>query len=330
MASEQTSLTPGPPSLTLVVLTRNEELNLSACLESLRGCAREIMVVDSGSTDATIDIAMRCGATIFRHDFDTHAKQWDWALSNLPIQTDWILALDADQRLTPELRDEIAGLITGSGEATAAITGAYTSRRQIFRGTWIRHGGYYPKYLLKLFRTGSARVDVGDMVDHHFRVQGNVVKLKHDLIEDNQNEADISVWTAKHNRYAKLQALQEYGDEIGRGGQFLAARLFGTPDERTLWLKRLWSKLPLYLRPLLYFIYRYFMRLGFLDGKQGLVFHFLQGFWYRLLVDVNLDELRRAGSSTDAPNPVQILARAANGGESNTKEPVAAAKEIRG
>lgn len=278
--------------VTVIVLTLNEERNLPACLESVAGWADEIFVVDSGSTDRTSEIAKRYGAAPVTHTFESHARQWQWALTNLPLATPWILALDADQSLTPELRDEItAALAQWAGDA--APVGAYLNRRQIFRGRWIRHGGYYPKYLLKLFRRDAVRLDEGDLVDHHFTVDGPTALLNGDLIEDNRNESEIAVWIAKHNRYAVLQAREEHARWDAQASGLDDARFFGTPDQRIRWQKNLWNRLPLFVRPLAYFLYRYVFRLGVLDGKQGFIFHFFQAFWYRLLVDINRDELRR-------------------------------------
>lgn len=279
-------------ALTVVVLTFNEERNLNACLQSVAGWARDIFVIDSGSTDHTLEIAEQHQATIYCHAFETHAKQWLWALKNLPIQTDWVLALDADQRVTAELRADIGSFFQKQNESPIAVDGCYVRRRQIFRGKWIKHGGYYPKYLLKLFRKDAVQIDEGDLVDHHFRVSGQVLKLNSDIIEDNQNEADISVWIAKHNRYAVLQAQEEIRLRLGEYQPSITKYWGGTPDQRVLWLKGLWRKMPLYSRPLFYFLYRYFLRFGFLDGKQGFIFHFLQAYWYRLLVDIKIDEIR--------------------------------------
>jgi glycosyltransferase involved in cell wall biosynthesis len=284
--------------LAAVVLTFNEERNLGACLGSLAGWVSELHVVDSGSTDQTLAIAARHGARVTHHPFETHARQWHWALQTLPFQADWVLALDADQRVTPELAAEIGQVVTTNDPA---IAGGYARRRQVFRGRWIRHGGYYPKYLLKLFRRSAVSIDEGDLVDHHFRVRGATVLLGHDIIEDNRNEASIAAWTAKHNRYAVLQAQEQLAQEqlarAAAGANGTKAALFGSPDERVLWLKQVWNGLPLYWRPALYFGYRYVLRLGFLDGQEGFVFHVLQAFWYRLLVDINIDEMRRAGKS---------------------------------
>ena len=283
---------------TVVVLTFNEARNLGACLAAVRGWAAGIVVVDSGSTDETVAIAEAAGATVLTHPFTTHAAQWAWALDAMPTASDWILGLDADQRLTPELRQAIDAFLDRPG----AARGAYLNRRQIFRGRWIRHGGYYPKYLLKLFRRDSVAVDEGDLVDHHFRVDGPTMQLTGDLIEENLNEAAIAVWTAKHNRYAVLQAQQEQRQAAGRPAVGIAA-VFGSPDDRVLWMKQTWSRLPRFVRPCLYVFYRYVLRLGFLDGRQGFIVHVLQGFWYRLLVDINLDELEAARRAAEAHQP---------------------------
>jgi glycosyltransferase involved in cell wall biosynthesis len=298
----------GQVPLSVVIITYNEERNLTACLSSVVGWAGQLFVVDSGSTDCTVKIATTYGACVVTHAFESHARQWNWALRNLPLSYEWALCLDADQRVTPALRDEIGEIFgirsqesgirsqeSGVRGQTGAegVDGFYVKRRQVFRGQWIKYGGYYPKYLLKLFRRERAWLDEGDMVDHHFYVEGRTLKLQHDLVEENGNENDIVVWSEKHLRYARRQALEELRSQQKHSSSPLVPSLCGTPDQHTLWLKRLWSRLPLYVRPFLYFVYRYFFRLGFLDGKQGFLFHFLQGFWYRLLIDVVLDDLRR-------------------------------------
>jgi glycosyltransferase involved in cell wall biosynthesis len=281
--------------VTAVVLTFNEELNLQACLESLHGWVSGIVVVDSGSTDATMHIARQYGAVILQHAFETHNAQWRWALENLPDRSsEWIFGLDADQRVTPELAAEISSVMS-SEAAIRNVDGFYVKRRQIFRGQWIRYGGYYPKYLLKLFRPDRVTFDALDLVDHHFYVNGRTRLLQHDLIEANLKEDDLAFWIAKHCRYAELMATEEHrrSDDTTRQGAGGRPSLTGTPDQRSLWRKRLWARLPLFVRPWLYFGYRYVLRLGFLDGRQGLVFHFLQACWFRFMVDVYRDQLQR-------------------------------------
>lgn len=281
--------------VTVIVLTKNEAANIDACLDAVRDWATAIFVVDSGSTDDTRERARRAGAEVVVHPFETHSAQWQWALDHLPIPTEWVLALDADQRVTPELREAVAAAL--AGPEAGRYDGFFVNRRQVFRGRWIRYGGYYPKYLLKLFRRSAVTLDARELVDHHFHVRGTTTRLRGDLVEDNRNEAAIGAWVDKHNRYARLQAIQELRERREGGSR---GRFFGSPDDRVNWLKARWQRLPLFVRPCLYFIYRYVIRLGFLDGREGFVFHVLQAFWYRLLVDINISELAgEAGSDRD-------------------------------
>jgi glycosyltransferase involved in cell wall biosynthesis len=291
----------GPLPITAVIPTYNEERNLEACLQSLCGLVAQVFVVDSGSTDATVSIAERYGTSIVRHPFETHARQWGWALENLPYRHDWVLGLDADQRVTPELKREIVQLFTLDARRLGSVDGLYVKRRQIFRGRWIRHGGYYPKYLLKLVRRQRVCIDGADLLDHHFYVSGRTAKLRHDVIEENKKEDEIAFWIEKHLRYAALLAREELTREVNGTTRPLVPSLLGNPDQRALSLKRVWSTLPRYLRPFLYFVYRYFLRLGFLDGKEGLIFHFLHACWFRLLVDIQVDEARAAAALPDRP-----------------------------
>ncbi len=276
------------PSISAVILTLNEELNLSDCLASLEGLCHDIIVVDSGSTDGTLEIAKRYSARILQHPFETHAKQWNWAFQNIPFQGNWILALDADQRVSPGLRDEIAAVLHS---IPADTDGYYLPRKQIFRGRWIRYGGYWPKYLLKLFRNGTGQADERELLDFRFYVRGKTALLKNPLIEQNENEQAILFWLKKHLRFIELLAQEEYGRRQNKNGWAIRPSTTGTPDQKVLWRKNLWYRMPLFIRPFLYFGYRYFIQLGFLDGPQGFLFHFLQGFWFRLMVDVRLAEL---------------------------------------
>lgn len=279
------------PRLAGVVLTYNEQENLPACLASLRDLVAPLLVVDSGSDDRTVDIARAAGAAIFQHPFTSHAEQWQWALAQLPAEVEWVLAIDADQFLTAALRAEISVLFNGTTANLNDFSGFYVKRRQMFRGRWISHGGYYPKYLMKLFRVADVIFDERDLMDHHFYVRGRVGKLTADLVENNKKETDISFWIRKHVHYAELHAREELMRRSGTRRWVIQPDLFGTPDQRVLWFKERWYRMPLYVRPFLYFIFRYVVQMGFLDGKEGFLFHFLQAFWYRLLVDIQLESL---------------------------------------
>lgn len=281
---------PKSMQISVIILTHNEEINLPDCLRNICDWAREIFVVDSGSTDGTREIAREYGASVVEHAFETHSQQWAWALQNLPIQSEWVLGLDADQRVTPELAVELRAL---DSSKLNDIQGIYMKRRQVFRDRWIRHGGYYPKYLLKLFRKDAVFADARDLVDHHFYVSGKTLKLRNDLIEINRKEDDITFWIEKHNRYATLLANEEMETRSNGRVHLIAPAIFGNPDQRALKCKQIWTKMPLYLRPFLYFFYRYVIRLGFLDGKEGAIFHFLQAFWFRLLIDIKIDHMEQ-------------------------------------
>lgn len=279
-------------SITAVILTLNEELNLSACLKSLEGWCLQIFVVDSGSTDQTVVIAQRHGAQVSHHPFETHAKQWNWALKTLPITGEWVLAIDADQRVSPELQEELFGTLP---QTPSQVMGYYLPRKQIFRGQWIRHGGYWPKYLLKLFRRGAALSDEEELLDFRFYVKGETRLLRHSIIEHNNKERSIQFWLEKHLRFIELLAQEEYRRRWHPMEWAVKPSPWGTPDQRVLWAKQIWYRMPLYVRPFLYFAYRYIFRLGILDGPTGSLFHFLQGFWLRLMVDIRIGELERKG-----------------------------------
>jgi glycosyltransferase involved in cell wall biosynthesis len=289
--------------LSVVILTCNEEQNLPDCLKSLKGLDCEVFVVDSGSADQTVQLAKSSGAHVANHHFENYAAQRNWAQQNLPIRSDWVLHLDADERLTPELVAEISEALRAA-ESTAhgakdkpwqadnaldAIDGFLLRKRTFFMGRWIRHGGHYPSYHLRLFRQGKGFCEER-LYDQHFLVDGKIGKLKNDYLD--VLTSDLNTWTQRHLRWAELEARELLFADNGNGQ--VRSSFFGNPIERRRWLKTgLYARSPLFIRPLAYWVYRYFLRLGFLDGKEGFIFHFLQGFWFRLLVDIKLDELRR-------------------------------------
>lgn len=274
--------------LTAVVLTYNEERNLAKCLESIAGHAAQVVVVDSHSTDGTLAIAGRHGADIVQHAYEGHPQQWHWTLANAPIANDWVFAIDADFVVTPALWEDLrAKLSAGDG----LCDGYYVRHRQFFRGRPILHGGAYPNHWLRIFRRDKARVDLNERVDIHFYVDGRVGSIEHDVEERNCKDDEIAFWMQKQNTFARRQAEEEARRREGGVPWPDTPDFFGTPDQRKLFLKSIWFRLPLYLRPFLYFFYRYVLRLGFLDGRAGFVYHYTQGFVYRLLVDINLEEI---------------------------------------
>lgn len=285
----------GRVPLSIVVLTYNEELNIAQCLRSIAGWAEEVFVVDSFSSDRTVEIAREHEAKIVQHEFNGYADQRNWSLKQLPFSQEWVLYLDADEMAPPELRDEVAAVLA---DVPPEVQGFYIKRRLIFMGKWIKWGGYYPTWLLRLFRPGAAHCDERS-VNEHFSVGGQTRALRNDLIHHDQR--GFSHWIEKHNKYATLEARELMRAESIKNGVASAsvpAKMFGEPPERTQWLRTVvWARAPLLARPFLYFIYRYVFRLGFLDGREGFVYHFFQGLWFQFLTDVKYLEIKRGRTS---------------------------------
>ena len=285
--------------LTAVVMTFNEEANIERCLRSVAGWADQIVVVDGQSTDRTLELAGLYTDEIFIHPFEDHVRQWTWALENADPRNDWLLALDADFEVTRELREGIQNAITSpNGDR---ISGYYLNRLHIFRGRAIRHGGAYPARQLRLFRRDAVYLDQADRADQHFYVRGRTGKLKGDIIENNRNQQSLSYWVDKQIRFAAQHAEEELAQRSGT--RVLAAKPspFGDRNRRVLWLKVVWSHLPLYWRSVFYFHYRYFFRLGFLDGRAGFLYHFCQSLVYRVALDARIEELKASDASQDRP-----------------------------
>lgn len=258
-------------------------------LESIKDLNAPVFILDSGSTDNTIAIGESYGAQFLQNPFENHPKQWDFALKNFEIQTPWVIGLDADQIVTPALKYRLANF---SDEAYKNINGIYFNRKNFFKGRWVKHGGYYPFYMLKMFRYGVGYSDLNENMDHRFIVPGQTVVWKDGLIlEENLKENNIRFWIEKHNRYSDQIAIEEVERLQQIRNQAVPPSFWGSPNERKSWFKNVWFKLPRYLRPLLYFTYRMIFQLGILDGRTGVIFHFMQGFWFRLVVDIKIDEL---------------------------------------
>jgi glycosyltransferase involved in cell wall biosynthesis len=270
-----------------IVLTLNEEAHLDDCLRSLAGWAGEIWVVDSGSSDGTVAIARRYTDKVAVHPFENYARQRNWAQEELPLAHPWVFHLDADERVSPELAASLRRLFA-SGEA-GQLAGAMASRRTIFMGRAIMHGGHYPTYHLRLLRRGRGRCE-DRLYDQHFLADGPTARLAGDIVD--VITADLTVWTQRHARWAELEAREQLAD-ADPARRLVTPSLSGTPIERRRWLRASYGRMPLFARAFGYFFVRYVLRRGFLDGVEGLIFHFLQGCWYRFLIDAKLYELRR-------------------------------------
>jgi len=274
--------------ITIIILTYNEELHIERCINSLLPFAKDIFVVDSFSTDSTVQIVERLGVKIYQNKWkNNNSKQFQWALNNLDITTSWIMKMDADEYVLPELSHEIINKLDTLDEET---TGIFLKRRVFFLDTWIKRGGYYPIWLLRIWRNGKVVCEDKCMDEHIFTVEGKSIYFENDIVDHNLN--NISWWIEKHNNYATREAIEM----INNIYEFIdydkiKPKFFGSQVQRKRWLKLRYSKLPLFVRPFVYYHFRYIFQYGFLDGKAGLIWHFLQGFWYRFLVDVKINEI---------------------------------------
>lgn len=276
--------------VSVIILTYNEERHIARLIESCKPFAQDVFIVDSFSDDETLAIAESLGAHCVQHEFENQAKQFNWGLDNLPIETEWVLRMDADEYVPPELHEEIERRLP---QLADDITGVFIAFRVMFLDRWIKHGGFYPTYILRLFRYGAGRYEERWM-DEHIRLdRGRAIKFESDFIHDNLQT--IGWWTGKHNNYATREAvdlLKERFDLVGEEEEEeISPSLLGTQAERKRWLKKKYTHMPLFVRPVIYFVYRYFLQLGILDGRPGLVWHFLQAFWYRFLVDAKFYEI---------------------------------------
>lgn len=277
-------------NVAVIILTRNEEANIEQALESVIGWAREIFVLDSFSTDRTIEITKRYPCSIHQNRFENFAKQRNYSLNHLPIQSEWLFFLDADEWLTIDLKSEISDLLVKNPEEN----GYYIKRRLIWMGKWIRRG-YYPSWILRLFRRGHARCE-DRAVNEHLIVEGNVGRLEQYFVHEDRK--GVSDWIIKHNGYATREAL-ELIKPVDHGDQEINARFWGSQAERKRWLRhRVWNRMPPLVRPFFYFFYRYALCGGFLDGREAFIYHFLQALWYPMLIDVKYLEVRRANTQT--------------------------------
>ena len=278
----------------VIVLTYNEELNIAQALDSVKGWAREIFILDSFSTDRTLDIARPYGCHIVQHKFENYARQRNFALDELPIQSEWVLFLDADEWLPAPLKQEISTTLAAKPE----VNGFYLNRRLIWMGRWVRRG-YYPSFILRLFRRSQGRCEDRE-VNEHLIVEGATAQLKEDFIHEDRK--GVSDWITKHNRYATLEAQTLLAVKRDAAYQEIDARLSGTQAQRKRWIRhRVWNRMPPLIRPFFYFLYRYVLTGGFLDGREGFIFHFLQALWFPLLIDIKYLELKLGVSKgTDA------------------------------
>lgn len=309
--------------LTVIILTKNEEKNIRKCIESFRGVAKRFVIVDSYSDDRTEDICKELNAELsadggmvdfYPNKWVNYATQLNWGIKNTDINTKWSMRMDADEELLPELAEEIDTKLANPNIVKDSVNGIILKRRLIFLNRWIRHGGRYPEYLLRIWRTGTAICEQKVMDEHMILSGGETITFQYDLQDNNQK--DMEWWIAKHNWYSNREVLdhQMFLAREGRisfgGNSKQVIETNGTTLEsggastKQAEKKRKvknggYYRLPKFFRAHLYFIYRYYICLGFLDGIEGKIFHFLQAYWYRFLVDAKMYECEKQGKQME-------------------------------
>jgi glycosyltransferase involved in cell wall biosynthesis len=284
--------------LAVVMLTYNESLHLARALQHVSGFAKQIFVIDSFSTDATVQIARDHGAEVLQHPFQNYAKQYEWALENAPIESEWVMRLDADEIIEGDLAEEIVNKLPA---LPPEITGVNLKRKTIFQGKFIRHGGRYPLTLLRIWRHGKARIEDRWMDEHMYLTEGHAVTFSGGFAD--HNLFDLTSFTDKHNRYASREALDVLNQRLHIFEEHIDLAAQSTARQariKRFFKESIYNRLPCEVSAVAYFIYRYIFQLGFLDGRRGFVYHVLQGFWYRFLVGVKLRELEAAVRGADS------------------------------
>ncbi len=298
-------------NLAVVILTRNEERHISRALASVAGIAREVFVIDSLSTDHTVDIARAAGATVIQHEFINYARQFQWALDNAPITAEWIMRLDADEVIEADLaatiREELPKLAPD-------IAGVNLKRKHIFLGRWIRHGGRYPLVLLRIWRRGQGRIEDRWMDEHIILSGGRAVTFEGGFADCNLN--DLTFFIDKHNKYATREAIDVINQrrQLFRRDVDLVTQEGSRRAAVTRWIKEnIYNHISYRISAPGYFLFRVIFQLGFLDGKEGLVYHGLQGLWYRFLVGAKVEELELAISGIEDPQLIRAELRRLTG-----------------
>lgn len=290
--------------LAIVILTYNEEKHLERALQSVAWIASEIVVVDSFSTDGTIKIAQRHSALVLQNEFTSQAKQFQWALDNAPIKSAWVMRLDADEYIDSDLAEEIS---TNLAALPSEVTGVNLKRKLVFMGRVIRHGGRGTLVMMRIWRRGYGQIENRWMDEHIFVREGRTVTFDGGFADHNLN--DLSHFIEKHNKYATREAIEVLNQRYHFMSEAAALSRAGSSVQASLkrYLKEnFYNRIPFQLSAAAYFLYRYVLRLGFLDGKEGLIYNVLQGFWYRFLVGAKVEELERQIRGLNAPEAIAV------------------------
>ena len=276
-------------NLSVIILTYNEELHIERCIRSLKNLDANIYLIDSYSTDKTIDIAKSMGVKIYQNPFVNQAVQFQWAIDNCDIKSEWVLRMDADETIDSKLSNNINEFLQ---ENDKKYNGAIFYRKHIFLGKWVKNGGRYPLAMLRLFRRGTAHIEQKWMDEHIVLDCGEAKYLEGGFEDDNLNS--VTWFIDKHNKYATREVVDIILKKLNPENNLEISKSTGLKIRLKRFCKnQIYLKLPYFVRPTLYFLYRYFIQLGFLDGKEGFAYHFMQGFWYRCLVDLKCLEFEK-------------------------------------
>lgn len=278
--------------LSAIILTSNEEIHIRRCLDRICPVAKEVFVVDCYSNDRTIEISREYPEVIvLQNKWVNYATQFNWALENAPIKTKWVLRLDADEYLSEELIQELRDKLPSLNEK---YTGIVIPLQRVFLGKRICHGIARGIRLLRIFQYGKAKSEVRQMDEHIGLIEGESIQFQHSFSDDNLNS--IGWWVQKHVGYAKREAVDlldiEYKLTVNQDHSIDSKIDSQALSKRHK--KESYARKPLFWRSFLYFLYRHYFRLGFLDGKEGFLWDFMQGWWYRTLVDTNVYEAKKA------------------------------------
>ena len=279
-------------NIEIIIPVKNEEENLPYALSGVMEWADRVWVVDSESTDETCEIARKIGAEVVVQPWLGYAKQKNWALDNLDIQSDWVFILDADEMILPTLRDELIAI--ASQPIDEIKESAFNVNRYfVFLEKRIRHCGYYPSWNVRFFKKGKARYEHRE-VHEHMLVDGKIGKLKGHM--EHNDRRGLEVYLSKYNQYSTLEA-KEIIDQTKNDEHTIKAKLFGDVQERRRWVKRyVYPWLP--AKWLFRFIWMYGIKLGFLDGLTGLRFCLFIS-TYEIFISLKMIELRQRRAKDD-------------------------------
>lgn len=277
--------------ISAIILTFNEEMHIKRCLDNISSIVKEVFIIDSYSTDRTLEIVKEYdNVTVLQNKWVNYATQFNWGLKTAPIKTNWVLRLDADELLLSELIEELEQKIPILEED---VTGITLKRRHIFLGKWMKRGTY-PVKLLRIFKKDKAICEERFMDEHIQLLEGKGVEMEHDFVDHNLN--NISWWANKHVGYSIREAVDLLDIEFNLTGSAVTdeGKNINEQAQSKRMKKHKYAKQPLFWRSFAYFCYRYFFKMAFLEGKEGFLWTFMQGWWYRTLVDAKIFEIKKA------------------------------------